>query len=210
MAEVGGQRQHVTVRILAGFQAFKRPDGEAVTQRVRCRAMQCAGFSDPRLLGEPAEDDIRVVIGWRSSGGDSRTDARPAFSPCAGPPGIGSTRPGCLDATRFIRDLRNFVSRTISPSWAMSSGVNASASPMRRPVAAMSPNRLVPGQRGDGVGRRHGECRAQQRADLPKRYKMGRWSSAAVLPESIAMRRLVTRILGHAASTRTRAPCAVW
>ena len=38
MAEVGGQRQHVTVRILVGFQAFKRSYGKAVAQRVRRRA----------------------------------------------------------------------------------------------------------------------------------------------------------------------------
>ena len=55
---------------------------------------------------------------------------------------------------------------------------------------------VVPGQRGDGAGGPHGQCRRQQFPDVRDRYQVRLRSPFGQMTQSITGRHLVTWVLG--------------
>ena len=69
VAEMGGERQHVTAWVGAGFHVFQGADGEAVPKGVGCGPACRPGFANPCLFRELAEGRPRLPAVWRPAGG---------------------------------------------------------------------------------------------------------------------------------------------
>ena len=64
------------------------------------------------------------------------------------------------------------------------------------------PEQVMPGQRGDGAGRSHGQCRRQEFPDIRDRHQAGSRPPLVQTAQRIARRHFVTRILGVQPSSK--------